>query len=178
MGGGDDVTTLKVKGGDDVGVTEDGNSLNCPVRVSIVGGGDDVTTLKVKGGDDCAVMEDGNSLNCPIRVSIVGGGDEVTTLKVKGGDELYCDKGDIPLNYTKSSPDTSRIGSKPKLVPILIREKKESISISIDNHVRLTRPSLSLKSDLQENATNIKEVESSSSKKVNSKCIRDYDCLI
>ena len=80
VGGGGEVTTLKVKGGDEKGLTP----LKC--LIPIVGGGEGLTTLKVKGGD----VNDSNGekgltpLKC--QIPIVGGGDELTTLKVKGGD--------------------------------------------------------------------------------------------
>ena len=62
VGGGDDVTTLKVKGGDDSIVSEGWNPQKC--LIPIVGGGEGVTTLKVKGGDELNSDKGGTPLKC------------------------------------------------------------------------------------------------------------------
>ena len=93
VGGGDAVTTLKVKGGDEKGPDLEGlTPIKC--QLPIVGGGDDTTTLKVKGGDVVKVSKGLTPIKCLF--PIVGGGDETTTLKVKGGDVVKGSKGLTP----------------------------------------------------------------------------------
>ena len=97
VGGGEGMTTLKVKGGDDNGTVPKGlTPLKC--LHPKVGGGEGVTTIKVKGGDDNGMVSKGLT---PLKYLLpkVGGGDDVTTIKVIGGDE----KGLTPLKCVRSS---------------------------------------------------------------------------